>query len=133
MPLITQAPVGATTVVSAMINKQNTITVNAANVFTQPIATDQLPNLCIVLIERAAVAAPCTYQIQFALRSLDGGGATPSLDWLPLTPVQVGPTPTAIPLVLNFNMTCNFIRIDFRQNPAPLSHSIEFVIGAYSP
>ena len=130
MPLITQALVGATTTVTGMLNEQQTLTVAAGllNV-SVPLAVNQLPNITIVLYERAAVATPCSYTIEYAVKGTGSAVAGPAPDWKDFTPPSVGPTPVGIPLVINLTIPCSFVRLRFV--PAGgITHAIELIVSA---
>lgn len=124
MPLLTTSNIGAKTVVSGMVNETRQLTLANAEAFTLGnLACDQLPNLVFYAFQTAG-AAQASISCEFSLRQTEGA-ITPDFRLLQTLVLP------ATPVILNFQLPCNFIRMT--GTSAANATVINVVIAAFAP
>ena len=126
MPLLNQSAVGSFSVTSPVLTKADTVTQYTTAFDTKELFVDQLPKL-VFWAQQTSGTNPITITPQFAIRAEDGITA-PVLDWLDLSaPVLL---PAGSPLILNFEIPAQFIRLRFDAPNA--TQDVKYVISAYA-
>ena len=126
MPLLNQSSVGSFSVTSPVLTKADTVTQYTTAFDTKELFVDQLPKL-VFWAQQISGTNPITITPQFAIRAEDGITA-PVLDWLDLSaPVLL---PAGSPLILNFEIPAQFIRLRFDAPNA--TQDVKYVISAYA-
>jgi len=130
MPVLEQNGSGSVNISSAITNFVQTVepTGAAATGNTRELYVNQLPRL-VFHITQTAGATAATFTPQFSVRSTTGGGGEPAQNFLPLSGGVVLPA-LNIPLVLEFEMPCDFIRGEILTSA--VSTSVTVILAAYA-
>jgi hypothetical protein len=131
MPLLSQSSVGAVSVTSSSLNRVGDLTVSA-DTFSAELFVDNLPNLAFWAVQ-GGVGVPLEITPQVALRSEDGAGLTPELEYINLSAPIIMPA-IGTPLLLNFQFPAAFMRLKITYTEvAPTTQNINFILNAFGP
>ncbi len=130
MPLLSQSSVGAVSVTSSSLNRVGDINVTADTVSAE-LFVDNLPNLVFWAVQ-TGVGVPLEITPQVALRSEDGAGATPDLEYINLSAPIIMPA-IGTPLLLNFQFPAAFMRFKIDFTSAGPAQNITFILNAFGP
>ena len=130
MPLLSQSSVGAVSVTSSALNRVGDISITA-DTFSAELFVDNLPNLVFWAVQ-TGTGVPLEITPQVALRSGDGLGGTPELEYINLSAPIIMPA-IGTPLLLNFQFPASFMRFKIDFTSAGPAQNITFILNAFGP